>query len=425
MLLRRECPAAILTVCLCLIGGCSGALDELDTPALAVGRHYYEEFKSLCEQGRFVEAAIEYEYGLNKYGYAMEHQPRGSRQGPVNIPTEPILEPLSRPENIDKLVEVEEWGSGLPFLGPKVHDLLAKMLDKPASMERNSLIHYYTTNAARLKWDAKAGAFTVNVNIPPGRKLPEGFEPVKDSGLSKDGYPLRILCLKDRAEMVYVPKTQAVIQKGILKGSFVMAGPLYIDKYEVSNDQYAKFCGATNHAIPQYVRHWLGKGREPQERVLTGFDDPQQPVTCVRLEDVIAYTQWASKTLPTMDEWYIAAMGNAKGPFPWGQKPVTTQPSELDKFAILGKGDPIKGGRPAKVGGRPAGASWCGAEDMLGNVAEWIAYREGEHLRSMGLDYFHDWPDRLGYDSSPEGDFPGFPAQTLWIGLRCVLLLEK
>jgi formylglycine-generating enzyme required for sulfatase activity len=43
------------------------------------------------------------------------------------------------------------------------------------------------------------------------------------------------------------------------------------------------------------------------------------------------------------------------------------------------------------VGTFPAGASWCGALDMAGNVDEWC----------------RDWYDSLYYEDSPEADPPG------------------
>lgn len=55
----------------------------------------------------------------------------------------------------------------------------------------------------------------------------------------------------------------------------------YIDKYEVTNEQYAKFIEETGHRIPYC---WF------DER----FNTPDKPVVGVRWEDAVAYAEWAA-----------------------------------------------------------------------------------------------------------------------------------
>lgn len=83
--------------------------------------------------------------------------------------------------------------------------------------------------------------------------------------------------------------------------------PFYIDKYEVTNEDYFAFATATNHPAPPYwVRRKPPAGRE------------KHPVTFVTYADAEAYAKWAGKRLPTAEEWEVAARGPDAREFPWG-----------------------------------------------------------------------------------------------------------
>ncbi len=81
----------------------------------------------------------------------------------------------------------------------------------------------------------------------------------------------------------------------------------YIDRYEVTNEDYQSFVVASGHPPPP---HWGGKavpkGRE------------RHPVTYVSYDDATAYAAWAGKRLPTAEEWETAARGPDRREFPWG-----------------------------------------------------------------------------------------------------------
>ncbi|MHC4981960.1 MAG: formylglycine-generating enzyme family protein [Planctomycetota bacterium] len=357
---------------------------------------------------------------MNRYMYAYQHVRGTAKEMPAPIPTEPLLLPLSEPENIDKLVELERYGFRLPELGPQVHQLLARMLAQDVNTQPSDLIGYYTRNAARLRWNAQAGHFDIAVRPARGQLLPDGFEPIAAAGVASDGYPLRIRCKKDDAEMAYIPPLRTYRRYTDTEGKWVQTSRFYMDVCEVSNEQYRKFCRETNRRPPRYIRYWKGGKKE-----LTGFDEPRLPVTCVRWADARAYADWAGKSLATVDEWLHAALGDDGRTFPWGEKPVAP-PAELEKFAILGRDDPTDGGRPAPIGGREAGASPFGVRDMLGNVGEWVSDRpSAAEYKFAGLSYWHDWPDDMRWPVDLAKDMPGIAAQTAWIGFRCVLLLGK
>jgi serine/threonine-protein kinase len=122
----------------------------------------------------------------------------------------------------------------------------------------------------------------------------------------------------------------------------------YIDRLEVSNAFYARFCQQTNRALP------------------SGFpaDRPDDPVVNVTVLDAQQFATWAGKRLPTALEWEKAARGTDGRSYPWGED---ADPSRAN---VADSQPPRKGVLP--VSSLSAGASPCGALNMTGNVAEFI-----------------------------------------------------
>jgi sulfatase modifying factor 1 len=113
-------------------------------------------------------------------------------------------------------------------------------------------------------------------------------------------------------------------------------------------------------------RHPEGPGSS-----LAGRDD--HPAVHVAYEDAEAYATWAGKRLPTEAEWERAARGGLDGAsFVWGDEPE--QPGE--RLANFWHGDfPWRHddgyGSTAPVGSFPANG--FGLHDMAGNVWEWTS----------------------------------------------------
>lgn len=127
--------------------------------------------------------------------------------------------------------------------------------------------------------------------------------------------------------------------------------PAYmIDKYLVTNAQYARFVAATGHRPPL---DWKN-GKIPQGEVL-------HPVTMVSWFDARSYAAWAKKRLPTEAEWEKAARGTKGLRWPWGN---TMDPKRLNTYYSVG--------HATDVTAYPNGASPYGVMDMAGNVSQWV-----------------------------------------------------
>jgi formylglycine-generating enzyme required for sulfatase activity len=157
----------------------------------------------------------------------------------------------------------------------------------------------------------------------------------------------------------------------------VFVDAFYLDKYEVTNEDYARFLEATKRAKPW---HWVG-GKIPK-------DQEKFPVYNIAWNDADRYCQWSGKRLPTEAEWEKAARGGLdRQKFPWG-----------DVAMGMGGYEAADAGIAAKTGNQahtnyPFGATAVGKYppngyglfDMAGNVWEWCS----------------DWYERNYYSISP------------------------
>lgn len=408
--------------------------DPLDT-----AKGSWRRYEILCEKGQLLEAAIELDYLFKIIGYADFKAGKEGRvaghisEGTISRMQEPLFRQCNDPRNLQQLVWLAECHETLyPGLEKRVRESLAGMLGKPSHQEGkpdtvidHELVEYYEQYRELLRWDGNTRTFQRDIPRPArGLKLPAGFEAVGKSGLSKDGYPLRIICLKDGAEMVYVPPGQSTNRTITFTTE-----RFYIDRLETSNAQYSKFCKETGVSPPGYDSVNWGATKGP--RNLVGHDDPLQPVACIRKQDAMAYAKWAGKELPTSHEWLRAAYGDSEANYPWGNLPEPTDlkddkygrypgnMTELEPYAVLERHGDAR--RPEKVGGRPKGASPFGAEDMVGNISEFVADKYEQSVKVYGDGYGASWLGahvRSLYMCREDEYGPD-------VGFRCVLRLAE
>jgi formylglycine-generating enzyme required for sulfatase activity len=137
--------------------------------------------------------------------------------------------------------------------------------------------------------------------------------------------------------------------------------PFWIDKYEVTNAQFAQFDGVA-----------VSESRWKDDTL------PRETINWFEARD---YCALRGGYLPTEAEWEYAARGPDDLIFPWGDTFIAENVVFINNSGM----------RTAEVGSTPGGASWVGALDMSGNVGEWTS--------SLSQDYPYDAVDGREDDS--------------------------
>jgi len=93
-----------------------------------------------------------------------------------------------------------------------------------------------------------------------------------------------------------------ILPKGETKMALIPIGVLsfYMDIYEVTNAQYAKFVQAAAHRPPKFFQD-------------ADLNQPNQPVVGVSWQGATTYAQWIGKRLPTEKEWESVVRGGLIG----------------------------------------------------------------------------------------------------------------
>jgi eukaryotic-like serine/threonine-protein kinase len=148
----------------------------------------------------------------------------------------------------------------------------------------------------------------------------------------------------------------------------VTVASFYLDKYEVTNAEYAEFIKDTGKPAPAIAPGVKGSYWEPWNGKNPPSGRERWPVANVSPNDAEAFAAWLSRRdgvvyrLPTEEEWEFAARNGSKDSlFPWGNS------WEDGRANINGKTSPVD------VGSFPRGATVNGVQDMVGNVWEWTS----------------------------------------------------
>ena len=190
----------------------------------------------------------------------------------------------------------------------------------------------------------------------------------------------------DRMDQVYVPAGEFLMGSTDLEAKIDIGGGraypeipqhtvtlegYWIDKYEVTNAQYA-LCVDAGVCEPPFVSNSNSYAKY--------YDNPKfsnYPVIWVSWFQAKGYCDWAGRRLPTEAEWEKASRGTGGQKYPWGNEPVSGERGNFcdkncpRKIANANYDDGYL--ELAPVGSFPAGVSPYGAMDMSGNVSEWVS----------------------------------------------------
>jgi formylglycine-generating enzyme len=206
----------------------------------------------------------------------------------------------------------------------------------------------------------------------------------------------------------------------------------WIDRTEVTNDQFSKFVAATGYVtVAERAVNWeelkkqlpAGTPKPEEKMLLPGslvFTPPDHPVDLrrydqwwtwttganwrhpggpgsdlqgkgnlpvvqVAYEDAVAYCRWAGKALPTEAQWERAARGGMDGKVnSWGDEPVGPTRANTWQGHFPDKNTAEDGfAGVAPVGSFPPNG--YGLYDMAGNVWEWCSdlYRPDTYARQV------------------------------------------
>lgn len=165
----------------------------------------------------------------------------------------------------------------------------------------------------------------------------------------------------------------------------VYVNAYYIDRYEVTNDQFMEFLTKTDNSYRP--SHW-----EEHHTFTRGQE--KHPVVDVDFLDADSYCKWAGRRLPKEIEWEKAARGTDGRIWPWG--------NEFDESKANTSESGLEWTAP--VGTYPGDVSPYGVYDMAGNVREWVdGWYEIYPGNKVDLSHY-DGPYRLlrggSYDTS-------------------------
>lgn len=178
------------------------------------------------------------------------------------------------------------------------------------------------------------------VNKPPVNKSPT------NSNTSKPSVPDGMVLVEGASFTMGSDKGDAAE----MPAHDVTVKSFFMDKYEVTREEYAKCVDAKKCTAPST---WKNNEYESGTGKL--------PVVDVNYEQAKDYAEWAKKRLPTEEEWEFAARGTDKRLYPWGEKWES------------GKANANGASKNFSEVGKFSGTSPFGLYDMAGNAWEWTS----------------------------------------------------
>lgn len=225
-----------------------------------------------------------------------------------------------------------------------------------------------------------------------------------------------------KSKMVLVPAGEFEMGSDAHK---VTLPAYYVDKYEVTNADYKKFCDATGHQPPKSTFIFGKYVQKPAADDEYFTQHPNSPVIGVTYEDAAAYAVWAGKRLPREDEWEKAASWDPstgkKRLYPWGNGTSGVRVNVNRKTdSLIAPGGEFADDKSA-----------YGVFDMGGNVPEWVDpgnqngggnLGDGKRVAKGGAFYTKEYEDAKSTSrSSEDAKTLADNKARLLIGFRCVV----
>ena len=176
----------------------------------------------------------------------------------------------------------------------------------------------------------------------------------------------------------------------------------YLDKYEVSSEEYAKFLNKVGKSGKYYRLNKYGTLKYDKKFLAK---KKKYPINNVSWVGASAYCRWKKKRLPTEAEWEKAARGSEGKIYPWGDEPPEPWKARFNQFWQQLKLDVL-----VPVDSIPEGKSPFGLYHMAGNVKEWV---EDWYDR----DYYKSQDHKINPPSPPGGTFKVLKGGS-WIDLE-------
>lgn len=213
----------------------------------------------------------------------------------------------------------------------------------------------------------------------------EGYEPVLAAATTFD-----VDITKENLAVPYQLKRVLDEKKSAPPGMVRVSGAptpsgkfddFYVDRCEVTNQQYKKFVDSGGYRRKEYWKHNFADGETALtwEQAMSRFVDQtgrpgpvewqagsypegqsDYPVSGISWYEAAAYAEFAGKSLPTETHWALAIGAST---------PLMTYP-QLGGFALFAPFSNFLDKGPVSVGSLP-GITAYGAHDMAGNVREW------------------------------------------------------
>ena len=237
-----------------------------------------------------------------------------------------------------------------------------------------------------------------DVQLPPTGSVPEGMERIPGG----------------RYE---------IVGHDVGRGRIAELADFALDRFEVSNDQFAEFvrAGGYHHAslwsVEASTARYVDRTGLPGPRDWVNGQPPagrgRHPVTNVSWFEAAAYCAWRDKRLPSLFEWEKASRDGRTSrigvAMPWGQYDPRAAGAVRANFS---------GRDTAPVDSFAFAISPYGIYNMAGNAKEWLANRVGDGWGTAG----GSWQDPM-YLFSQVGSRPadGSPE----VGFRCARTLGQ